>query len=281
MSAQPNGGAYALGQSEAEERRLQRQAALYALPTRRLFEAAGIGPGMTVLDLGSGAGDVAMLAAEMVGPTGSVLGVDMNPTILETARRRAKAAGHTNATFVAGDIRAVPLDHELDAVVGRLILCHLPDPAAVLRHLLPHLRPGGVAAFYEIDLTVPGASYPPTDLSAAVFRWAARGLTAAGIEPAMGMKLHQVFVEAGFEAPQVAVDALAGGSRAAIEEFTAYGAATVRTLLPVLVKAGIATEDEIGIETLAGRLRDDLLAHGSMIRSHLYMGAWARKAPPA
>ena len=79
MSRQPNDDTYAMGRTEAEEQRLQRQAALYAPATRRLFEAAGIGPGMKVLDLGSGAGDVALLAAELVGPTGHVVGVDMNP----------------------------------------------------------------------------------------------------------------------------------------------------------------------------------------------------------
>jgi tRNA A58 N-methylase Trm61 len=100
MSAQSPEDTYAMGRTEAEERRLQLQAALHEPDTRRLFEAAGIGAGMKVLDLGSGAGDTAMLAAEMVGPTGRVVGVDMNATILETARRRALEAGHANITFL-------------------------------------------------------------------------------------------------------------------------------------------------------------------------------------
>ena len=71
--------AYVVGRSEGEARRLERQAELFELPTRRLFEAAGISSGMKVLDLGSGAGDVAFLAAELVGPTGRVVGVDLDP----------------------------------------------------------------------------------------------------------------------------------------------------------------------------------------------------------
>src|SRR5215211_6187520 len=106
---------YAMGHTEAEERRLQSQAVLHEPDTRRLFEAAGIGAGMKVLDLGSGAGDTAMLTATMVGPTGSVVGVDVYPAILETARRRAQAAGHTNVTFLAGEVREVPLDDDFDA----------------------------------------------------------------------------------------------------------------------------------------------------------------------
>jgi SAM-dependent methyltransferase len=68
---------YVAGRSEGEARRLVRQAELFEQPTRRLFEDAGITTGMKVLDLGSGAGDVAFLAAELVGPTGRVVGVDL------------------------------------------------------------------------------------------------------------------------------------------------------------------------------------------------------------
>src|SRR3954454_16725678 len=128
MTEQTNDDTYAMGRTTAEEVRLQRQAVLGEPATRRLFEAAGIGPGMKVLDLGSGAGDVAMLAARMVGPTGSVVGVDINPVVLEAAQRRVQAAGHANITFVAGNIGDVPLDEDFDAVVGRLILMHVRDP---------------------------------------------------------------------------------------------------------------------------------------------------------
>jgi SAM-dependent methyltransferase len=278
MGVPTNGDHYAMGRSEAEERRLQRQAALYDPATRRLFEASGIGPGMSVLDLGSGAGDVALLAAGMVGPTGRVVGVDTNATILETARRRARTVGQANVTFVVGDIREVPLDDNFDAIVGRLILCHVPDPSALLRQLLPHLRPGGVVAFYEPDFTLPGRSYPPSALTEQIFHWLARALAFGGVETSTGMKLHQVFLDAGLEAPQIAVDALVGGSRTFIEEYTALASDTVRTVLPLLIKGGIATEQEVSIDTLAARWRDELIAQRSVIRNYLFMGAWARAA---
>ena len=75
--------AYLMGRSEAETRRLMAQHRLYGRFTRRLLEDAGIGEGMKVLDVGSGAGDVALLSAELVGPTGSVVGVDQDPEVLE------------------------------------------------------------------------------------------------------------------------------------------------------------------------------------------------------
>src|SRR5438105_11913962 len=87
---------YVMGRSDHETARLQRQAQLYGPLTRRLFIEAGVGAGMRVLDVGSGAGDVALLVAELVGPVGQVVGVDTNAHILDVARSRVQAAGWTN-----------------------------------------------------------------------------------------------------------------------------------------------------------------------------------------
>jgi ubiquinone/menaquinone biosynthesis C-methylase UbiE len=103
---------YVMGHHAGEEQRLQRLGQLQYLPTKRLFEQAGIMPGMKVLDVGSGAGDVALLLAELVGPTGSTVGVDVYPTVLETARVCLYSAGFEYATFLSGDIREVALDDD-------------------------------------------------------------------------------------------------------------------------------------------------------------------------
>ena len=278
MSGQSNEHTYALGRSQSEEQRLQRQAALAEPFTRQLFEAAGIGVGMKVLDLGSGPGDVAFLAAQMVGPTGSVVGVEINPHSVETARHRAQAAGYTNVTFIAGDIRDVPLDHDFGAVVGRAILVHLRDPTAILRQLATHLRPNGVAAFQEPTYEVSGMTYPPSRLNEQVTRWITQGLAYGGSELAMGMKLYQVLLDAGFAAPNLVVHARMGGDREHIEATTTNQVGQVRSLLPLLVEGGYATEEEVGIETLAARYRDEVLAQGSVLRAFLVMCGWARKA---
>src|SRR4030095_8815475 len=112
---------YLMGRSDQETARLHRQAQLYGPLTRRLFIEAGIGSGMRVLDVGSGAGDVALLLAELVGPNGQVVGVDTNAAILDVARSRVRAAGWSKITFSAGDIRTASLEGLFDAVVGRFV----------------------------------------------------------------------------------------------------------------------------------------------------------------
>ena len=82
---------YLLGDTIAEHQRLVRQAAIFDPFTERLFRDAGIGPGQRVLDVGSGVGDVAILAAKLVGPSGIVVGVERDSKTLATARSRAKA----------------------------------------------------------------------------------------------------------------------------------------------------------------------------------------------
>src|SRR5580765_7215663 len=94
---------YVLGHSDRELERLSAQARLLEPITREFFLDAGIVPGMRVLDVGSGAGDVAFLAADLVGDKGSVVGVDRAAAAIVTAQRRAEAEGLRNISFREGD----------------------------------------------------------------------------------------------------------------------------------------------------------------------------------
>ena len=90
---------YALGSTDAEHERLIRQGARVAPLTERLFREAGIGSGQRVLDLGSGVGDVAMLVARLVGPSGEVVAVERDPRSIARARARVAEAGLRNVSF--------------------------------------------------------------------------------------------------------------------------------------------------------------------------------------
>src|SRR5262245_2676904 len=108
--SEPPPKTYVFGHAPQELARLEAQARIIDPVTRRFFEAAGITPGMRVLDCGSGAGDVAFLAADLVGETGEVVGADRSAAALETARRRAEGRGLRNVSFVAGDPALLTFD---------------------------------------------------------------------------------------------------------------------------------------------------------------------------
>jgi SAM-dependent methyltransferase len=261
---------YLLGRSAAETERLIYQADFQSPFTRRLFAEAGIGPGMRVLDVGSGAGDVALLAAALVGPQGTVAGIDNNPAVLATAR--ARAAGQTNLTFVEGDLNAPPVDGPFDAVVGRLVLVYQPDPAATLRALARLVRPGGIVAFQELNFTATGlVQSPPTPLWAQVWGWMRETMRCVGIDEEIGFRLHRHYREAGLPAPRMHASSSVGGAEWGGH---AYAAATLRSMMPLVERFGIATADEVGIETLAERLRAETAASGGIVKSPDLIGAW-------
>src|SRR5712692_7626212 len=106
MTTTPNSH-YALGYTNAEHDRLIRQATRIAPFTERLFRDAGIGPGQRVLDLGSGMGDVAMLAAQLVGPSGEVVGIERDARSIARARARVAEAGLSNVRFTQTDVNQI------------------------------------------------------------------------------------------------------------------------------------------------------------------------------
>ena len=140
---------YMLGSSDAEHERLIRQAELFEPFTRRFFRNAGIGPGQRVLDIGSGLGDVSMLVARLVGPTGVVVGVDNDANTIAKAKTRAAEAGLRNVSFMESEVGRIAGSEPFDAIVGRLILEFLPDPSAVVSSLAGQLRQGGVLAIQD------------------------------------------------------------------------------------------------------------------------------------
>jgi ubiquinone/menaquinone biosynthesis C-methylase UbiE len=136
-----------LGSTDAEHERLIRQAKRIAPITERFFRDAGIGPGQRVLNVGSGVGDVAMLAARLVGPSGDVVGIERDSRSLARARARVAEAGLHNVSFTQCDVSQVVSDQPFDAAVGRFILSFLSNPTAALRSLSQLLSAGGILAF--------------------------------------------------------------------------------------------------------------------------------------
>jgi len=265
---------YALGHSEQELQRLSRQGQALGPFTRQLFEEAGISRGMRVLDVGCGSGDVAFLAADLVGPSGTVVGVDREQRAVDWANTRANSQGTTNVTFVEGDPAEMEFDQKFDAIVGRLVLMYYPDPVGALRKLTCHVRPKGLIVFQEMDLAN-ARSMPVAPVFERSVTWIKQTLNATGARTQLGLELYSVFVEAALPGPSMRIDALIGGG----PQCPAYEiiADVVRSLLPVMEKLNIASATEVEISTLAQRMRDEVVALKGAVVSAGFIGAWSRK----
>ena len=266
--------AYALGHSTRELERLHAQARLVEPITRQFFCDAGIVAGMRVLDVGSGASDVAFLAASLVGDTGEVVGVDRAPAALAAARARAEALALRNVSFLEGDPTELTVERPFDAAVGRLVLLYYADPAAALRKLARHLRPGGILVFHETDWGGT-RSFPPAPTYDCCVQWFVETFRLLGTETRMGIKLHSAFVAAGLPAPSVRMQAIIGGGARA-RDWLQILAEIVGVLLPEMERLGVATAAEIGIDTLADRLYREIEAGGGVVVGRSEIGAWSQ-----
>ena len=268
---------YAMGHSDGERERLIEQAAIYARATRHLFEDAGIGPGMRVLDVGCGVGDVSLLAASIVGPDGSVVGVDNDVRSLAVARERARRAGVGQVSFEQGDLRELDFDRPFDALIGRFVLMYVGDPVDAVRRLARHVRAGGVVAFAEFQFDGLMRTWPsmPGSLYEKALDWVLRTFAAAGVATSMGTALPSTFRDAGLEPADAYVHCpLAGGREHVAYSFVAH---VLRSLLPLIEAYGVTTAEEVGVNDFAQRLRAEAVSQDAVGCLPPVVCAWARR----
>ena len=265
--------AYFLGHSEAEIERLALQSAFYRETTQSALQRAGLAQGMRVLDIGAGGGDVSLIAADLVGPSGFVLGIDRSAQAVAAAARRVERAGVRHVRFAVSELDAFATDAPFDALIGRFVLMYMADPAATLRALVRHLRPGGVVMFEEMEMRS-ARGYPDAPLFARCIDWYSTAIEGAGFESGMGGKLFATFLAAGLPAPQARVAGrLEGGPDS---PGYALMAANVRTMLPMLLRLNAVSEAEVGLDTLAERLKREAVEGKRCLMFPLLVSACVR-----
>lgn len=240
-----------------------------------IFAEAGIRPGMRVLDLGCGAGDVTFAAAGLVGPDGSVVGVDRSPEAPARARLRAGQRGLTQVQFMEGDLDDPAPGGPFDAIVERLVLWLVPDPAAVLRRQATVLRPGGLVVPVEADLSTP-RGLPETPFPVQVKSWLVEAFAKAAMSM-LGPRLRAIVQEAGLRPlGMIGVQPHFGpGDPAGI----AVAAENVRAAVPLIVGTGVATAEEIGIQTFEQRMRDEQQRNRTVTATPMLLSARATTGP--
>ena len=257
---------YVLGSDPDEIARLDGQAASIAGASQGLLRMAGIGPGMRVLDLGTGLGHVARQALELVGPSGAVVGVDREAPLLAVAEQRRTA---DNLRFVEADVRTVTFDEPFDAIVCRLLLFHLPDAVAVLGHHRANLRPGGTMVAIDYD-TGSSRSEPDVPLVRQALGWVDAAFRAAGADPRIGARLGPLLREAGFaDVQSLGIQAYFAPDDPAAP---ALLSGVVKSLSRPILAGGIASEAEL--DSLPARLREAIAEADAVVLPPTVVGAW-------
>jgi ubiquinone/menaquinone biosynthesis C-methylase UbiE len=265
---------YILGHSPAEIRRLMLQAAILKPITERLLREAGLAPGMRVLDLGCGTGDVAMLAAEIVGSEGEVVGIDRSADVLAVAQGRALGAGHMNIEFREGATESFADRWPFDLAVGRYVLIHQGDPAEFIHAAALHVQPGGAVAFHEIGLYGECQALPALPLLQQVWDVVMAAFHSVMTHPDAGGRMVTHFHNAGLEQPTMFCEVPIGtGPDSPVPTLLAL---TARVLLPQIERIGASTAAELDVDTLEDRLRDAMANSHSQVLFPMQFCGWAR-----
>jgi SAM-dependent methyltransferase len=195
---------YLLGMEPGEIDRLARQDQVWRSQTRRLWNAAGIHEGQTVLDLGSGPGFCTLELAELVGSIGRVIAVDASGTATQTVTARARKADLTNiVVFTATASEFNPSPQRIDVVFSRWLFCFLPNPAEVLSRVAAYLPTGATIVVMDYWHYRAIRTEPLTPLFARVFEAVYDSFADAGGSLDVGGQLPALFRAAGLDVLQI------------------------------------------------------------------------------
>lgn len=208
--------------------------------TLGLFRSTGMNQGMHALDLGCGGGNVTLDLGRIVGAEGGAVGIDIDGTNIEAARREAAAASLTNVAFHQMDVHDFIQPSAFDRVYARFLLTHLEDPARIVRVMIESTRPGGAVMIEDIDHS--GIfTYPDSPAVARYVRWYNLVVRSNGGDPEIGPKLPGLLLNAGLRdiGLNVVHPTFIEGDAKQMHRIT------LENIADSIVAAGIATKSEI------------------------------------
>lgn len=263
---------YVLGYRDAEQERLQRQAAELAHESSWLFDQLEPLAGANVLEIGCGPHGCLDQLSRRVGPTGSVVGVERSPDAVALARKMIADVGLRNVEVLERDARSTGLPPcSFDLVTSRLVLVNIPDPEQVVAEAVSLAKPGGWVAFHEADW-VCHICDPPLDAWTGLVDLFVQYSERNGIDPYIGRKVPRVLRHAGIADvtinPLVHVYPTGHGRRSILLDFA-------ENLSGRLVDEGLVGAVEM--TELKESLGQHLAADDTVVVSHLFFQAWGRK----
>jgi SAM-dependent methyltransferase len=191
---------YVLGTDADEIARLGLQHRVWREAMLGAWRRAGIGPGMTVIDVGAGPGFAALDLAALVGPAGKVVAVERSGRFLEALQERARRLGLHNVTALEQDVCFAPFGAaEADAAWCRWVLSFVADPASAVRNIAAALRPGGVAVFHEYADYRTWRTMPPDSEVERFCALVMQSWRDSGGEPDIALRLPALLDVAGLE----------------------------------------------------------------------------------
>ncbi len=231
---------YIIAGGQDGKSRLNVLAEVLYLHTRAFLEAKGLLPGMRLLDVGCGGGNVAMMTARLVGPTGSVTAIDFDREIIALDQQDVVAAGMNNIAFHAMSAYDINYDNKFDIVYSRFLLSHLERPLEVLKRMVQSVQPGGKIIVEDIHFSG-HFCYPECkafDDYVTYFTKAARNNEQ---DAEIGPRLPGLFRQAGIE--NIGFDVIQPTFNTGKGKWMAY--LTLDKIKNTLIEQRIATEESI------------------------------------
>lgn len=266
------GTKYFLGQATSEHRRLQQQAGELASESAWLFDQIGVSSGSRVVEIGCGPQGCLELLSDRVGPSGSVVGIEVSGDSVALARTFLEERGITNVEVRQGDARATGLSRQsFDLATARLVLVNVPEPERVVAEMVDLVRPGGLVALHEADYVAHVCDPPLPEWTRLMGVFEAYS-EVHGIDLFIGRRVARMLRDAGLR--DIGVNPLIhiygpGHSRRPI--FLQF----VENVRDRIVAEGLISESELAVclEALERHLSDPT----TLVVSHLFIQAWGRK----